>query len=79
MFDWFERKAPIRSKFAALTLWLGTLAALPLVAAGLAAGGMIGVVWVAAVAALALVGTVALVRAAGEMIARPYVATVERL
>ena len=79
MFDWFEKKAPIRSKFAAMTLWLGSLAALPLIAAGLAVAGVIGAVWVAAVAALALVGTVVLVRAAGEMIARPYVATVERL
>jgi len=79
MFDWFERKAPIRSKFAALTLWLALLAALPLGAAGLAVMGLFSVTWVAAVAALALAANVALMRTASEMITRPYVATVARI
>ena len=79
MLEWFEKSAPIRTKFDALTIAYLLLGAATLVVAMLGARGLIGEVATGA----ALLGVVAIglvmLRHAKRLICDPYVNTVERM
>lgn len=79
MFDWFEKEAPIRTKFRALLIVYTIASALGLLATLLAASGLastaisigLGIVSMAAIVTSTLVAT--------DRICRPYVNTVVRM
>lgn len=77
MFDWFEKKAPIRQKFQALliahALW-GVMAV-----AGTAIAGSLSLITGIIIAAIALGGHVATVIISKKLICDPYVNTVVRM
>jgi methyl-accepting chemotaxis protein len=75
MLDWFEKRAPIRTKFKVLLVVHTALASTGVAATWLAGGSsaLVGL------AAAGLVGTVATVLIAGKRICDPYVNTVLRM
>ena len=79
MFEWFEKVAPVRAKFTALTVLLALIALGPLAAATLVMAGWAGPGLAVGAALVALAATVIALRLAADLICRPYVRTVERL
>jgi methyl-accepting chemotaxis protein len=77
MLNWFEKKAPIRAKFKALSIVHGGLSAFSLCGAVLAyySFGLVGL----CLSGVALVLTIATVLMTSERICRPYVNTVVRM
>ena len=75
MLDWFEKDAPIRTKFKALLAVHAFLAIVGVATTWLAGGNIMLV----AAAAAAFVGTVVTVLVATDRICRPYVNTVLRM
>jgi methyl-accepting chemotaxis protein len=79
MLDWFAKQAPIRTKFHTL---LGIMIVLGLTATGatvMGTNGALSATTAIALCAGAMIMAVAILAVAGEMIAAPYVSTVERL
>ena len=78
MVRWFERDAPIRTKFRVMLAVHGSLSALALLAT-VAAGRDPGAWWPIALAGLALLATLVLVPLFSRLICTPYVDTVVRM
>lgn len=79
MLDWFAKQAPIRTKFHTL---LGVMIVLGLTATGatvMGTNGALSATTAIALCAGAMIMAVAVLAVAGEMIAAPYVSTVERM
>ena len=79
MLDWFEKQAPIRVKLRSLTWLMASLSMLGLLGAALASQGLAPAWACIGLAALGFIGTVAAMRTASEIIARPYVWIVGRI
>ncbi|GAA0657340.1 hypothetical protein GCM10009102_01730 [Sphingomonas insulae] len=80
MFSWFEKKAPIRTKFKVLLAAHGTVAAAGIVTTYLAAKATPATADIYIASAIALFAcTIAMVLLSGRMISNPYVATVVRM
>lgn len=77
MLNWFETKAPIRTKFKALLLIHGLWALLALAAIGVA--GMLSLPAGLGMGVLALAGHALTVHVAGRLVCDPYVNTVVRM
>ncbi len=77
MLDWFEKSAPIRSKFSALLMVLAGLSTLSL--AGVALAWLGYAYWGLGLAGVALAATVLAVNTARSLVCTPYVNIVERM
>ncbi|WP_137679802.1 methyl-accepting chemotaxis protein [Aurantiacibacter suaedae] len=79
MLDWFEKDAPIRTKFQTLQIVLTGLSAASLVAVLLLAAGYVPGYAAIAIAAVSLAFTFATIVAASNRVCTPYVNTVVRM
>lgn len=79
MFEWFEKEAPIRTKFKALLAVHTILGVVGLATTLLAVGGVLSGFVLVAIAALALAAIVATVLLSAKLICTPYVNTVLRM
>lgn len=79
MFSWFQKDAPIRTKFKTLVFVNAAWGLLALAGTLLSTHGDVGPGWALAVAASALAGTVLTILVAGQLICTPYVNTVLRM
>ncbi|WP_237438166.1 hypothetical protein [Alteraurantiacibacter buctensis] len=79
MFTWFQKYAPIRTKFRVLALVIGGMGSLSLLGSLLATLGVVGPGLAMATSAFVVAGTVATVIVAGQLICEPYVNTVVRM
>ena len=79
MLEWFEKKAPIRTKFKALLVVHTGLGAIGLATTALAVTGSLPGAVLIGIAALACAAIVATVLISGDRICRPYVNTVVRM
>lgn len=78
MLNWFEKEAPIRTKFQALLIIYGFLSALGFAATVLAVSGLSGAVAIG-LGLMSLLAIVATTLVATDRICRPYVNTVLRM